>query len=60
MTEFGIFSDEGLLEAGLYSVTAAEEAIADRYADEEGLEVHAVCAWHVEFAAHACEVCLSA
>lgn len=49
MTEYGIFNDDSAdytedeaVEAGFYSKEEAEEAIMDRYSDDDSLTVHEV------------------
>lgn len=55
--EFGLFSDEGCVEAQFYSLEEAEAAIAERYSPEDGLTAHAVCPQHEEQIAEFCEEC---
>lgn len=57
MQEYGLFSDEGCIEAGFHSDTAAEAAIADRYDVDDELTVRAICPDHEEQPADACEEC---
>ena len=55
-TEYGIFSDEGLLESNFYSEEAAEAARRERYAEDDA-EVHEICPDHPEHARATCELC---
>lgn len=61
MTEYGIFNDEGCVEAQFYSREEAEAAIADRYTDEtdDDLEIHEVCPDHEEQRRDVCEECFT-
>jgi len=58
MAEFGIFSDEGQIEADFHSKEDAQHAINERYSSEDELEVHECCPWHPEEIADSCELCL--
>jgi hypothetical protein len=57
MDEFGIFSGEGLLEGGFYSMAEAEAALAARYSPE----AHAArcCHDHPEHEHESCPECNS-
>jgi hypothetical protein len=55
--EFGVFNDEGLLEGQFYSRKAAEEALADLYAEDDEAEVAIVCPDHEEQRREHCEEC---
>lgn len=57
MTEYGLFNDEGLVEAGFYSVEEAKAAITDRYDAGDELEIEEVCPYHQEHARCGCEEC---
>lgn len=56
MDEFGIFTDEGLVEGGFYS-----EAEADAYADtwyrHEDVFIDRICPDHPEQSKNTCEEC---
>lgn len=54
--EYGIFSDEGLLERDSSSAEEAERTRTKRYAEDDAT-VHPVCHDHPEHPAHACEKC---
>lgn len=48
-TEYGVFNDEGCLEAGMWSVAEAEQRAAEYRADDEGDEdakAHELCPEH--------------
>ena len=57
MTEFGIFNDEGLVEGQFYTEADAVAAAAERYADDEWIEVRQICPDHAEQPAYGCEEC---
>lgn len=59
MTEFGIFSDEGLLEGGFCSNEEADRAIASRYSEEDGVHAGEICGDHPEHEVSTCEECNS-
>lgn len=59
MTEYGIFSDEGCIETGFYSVEEAQAALTKRYATEDGLAVSEICPDHEDHARDTCEDCNS-
>jgi alkylated DNA repair dioxygenase AlkB len=49
MTQFGLFNDESAgytedeaVEAGFYSLEEAEQALRDRYSEEDELSIHEV------------------
>lgn len=54
--EYGIFSDEGLIEGGFYSRAAAAAALAARYQPDDG-DVRRCCRDHPEHEADSCEEC---
>lgn len=54
--EFGIFTDEGCIEAGFFSRDAAEAVRLERYAGEVAA-VHEICPDHEEQPRDACEDC---
>ena len=56
-TEYGLFSDEGCVEAQFYSIGEAAEAILDRYTEDDGLTIAVVCTEHEGERADACEHC---
>jgi hypothetical protein len=56
-TEYGLFSDEGIVEGGFYSVAEAQAAIAERYDADDGLEVEEVCPEHPDHPRCGCEKC---
>ncbi len=54
----GIFNTDGeMYEDEFYTRKEAMEAIADRYSDEDDLEIHLVCSEHPEQIAEFCEFC---
>ena len=57
MTEYGIFSDEGMIEGLFTSKAEAEAAIAKRYDADDELKVFEVCSEHGEHAKEGCEHC---
>lgn len=57
MTEYGLFNDEGLLEDQFYSKSAAEDAIRERYSDDEFVKVSEICHDHPEQPSFGCEDC---
>lgn len=57
MTEYGLFSDEGLVEDGFFSAAEAEEARDTRYDPEDGLGVEEICREHPEQPRYGCEEC---
>jgi hypothetical protein len=59
LTEFGIFSDEGQVEAGFYSAAEAQAAIVARYEESDGLAVLACCHEHPMQPSLGCEECPS-
>jgi len=54
--EYGLFSDEGLVEGGFFSPEEANLAL-ERYSAEDGLEVEEVCPEHPEQPRRWCEEC---
>lgn len=56
MSEFGIFSDEGIVAGGFYSREEALAFIAS-HADYEDVTVEEVCHDHPEHAQATCEEC---
>lgn len=58
MTEWGLFSDEGLVEDGFYSEDEALSARADRYTLGDGLVALEICRDHPEHPSRACEDCV--
>lgn len=56
-TEYGLFSDEGLVESGFYSIEEASQARKERYAEDDGLDIEEVCPEHPEHARYGCEEC---
>ena len=56
-TEFGLFNDEGCVEAGFYSVEEAAKASAECYSEEDELMIEEICPDHPEHAKHSCELC---
>lgn len=58
MTEYGLFNDEGCVEAGFYSLDEAHEARDERYSEDE-LVVMQMCPEHEEQSYFACEDCLA-
>ena len=61
MPEYGVFNDEGCIEAGLASPEAATEAAAGYVAEGEWEGTHgaAICPDHDEQEADTCEECLA-
>jgi len=56
--EFGIFSNEGLIEGQFYSRDEAVEALSERYDEEgDGLKVLEICPEHEGQPKHGCEEC---
>lgn len=55
MTEFGLFNDEGCVEAGFYSEAEARAAIDD----EDELTAREICPEHEEQARDTCEDCFA-
>ena len=55
-TEYGIFSDEGLVEGGFFTRLDAETAAHVKY-DLDGVTVHEICPDHEDQPADACEDC---
>ncbi len=56
-TEFGIFTDEGLLEGDCYSAEEAEAVRVKRYAEEDA-HVAPICEYHPGQESTTCEGCL--
>ena len=48
MTEYGLFSDEGMVDGPFYSLEEAASAHYERYTEEDALHVYEVCAYHPE------------
>lgn len=59
MVEYGLFNDEGLMEGQFYGPEEARAAIADRYTEEDELEVHEVCPEHEGERRDVCEDCFA-
>lgn len=57
MCEFGLFSDEGIIEGGFSSKEEAEEAIKKRYSEEDELKIFECCPEHPDFSRICCEEC---
>jgi len=57
-SEWGIFNDEGCIEAGFYSQYGADEA-ALIYRNDEAVTVAKICPDHEEQPADTCEECYS-
>ena len=55
-TEFGIFNDEGCIEADFFSREGAEQAMADRYSEDDA-HVAEVCPDHRDQERDHCEHC---
>ena len=55
-TEYGIFTDEGCIEAGCWSREEAEMRLVSSY-PEEIATIHAICCDHPEQPADACSRC---
>jgi hypothetical protein len=56
--EYGLFNDEGCMEAGFWSMEAANAAIIDRYDSEDELTAREVCPDHEEQPRDTCDECL--
>lgn len=56
-TEFGLFNDEGCVEAGFYSAEEARQAMETRYTGDDELEVEEICPDHPEQPRCGCEEC---
>jgi hypothetical protein len=56
MTEFGLFNDEGCVEAGFYSQAEAERANVNA---EDDLSVHEICPDHDYQERDTCEDCFA-
>lgn len=56
-TEYGIFNDEGVIARDFYSEEEARAFAAKEFAEEEGLQISALCHEHPEHAAETCEEC---
>lgn len=56
-TEWGLFNDEGCLEAGFWSKAEAVAAIGEHYSAEDELTAREVCPDHEEQARDSCEEC---
>ena len=57
MKEWGIFSDEGLIEGEFYSKEDAEQA-ALKYDKEDEIYVSEICPYHRDNERNSCEKCL--
>jgi hypothetical protein len=57
MTEYGIFSDEGLLEGQFYDLWKAEERLLGYYHPDDGAYVAVICPDHPEQEELGCEEC---
>lgn len=57
MKEYGVFNDEGLLEGGFWSETAALESLLNDYSEEDEATVHPVCPEHPDQIEDECEEC---
>jgi hypothetical protein len=58
MIEYGLFNDEGCVEAGFYSKEEAER-LSVLYDPEDELVIHEICPDHDEQAKDTCEACFS-
>ena len=58
MNEWGVFSDEGMIDGPFYSETEALE-VAATYPPEERVKVGLICPDHEGQPSYACEECLS-
>ena len=57
-TEWGIFNDEGCIEASMWSEKEAQTELAKYYIDgERGLTVSEICPDHEEQMQGACDIC---
>jgi hypothetical protein len=54
--EFGIFSDEGLVEDSFFSLEDAQARLAEVYAEDDA-HVGELCHDHPEHEADTCELC---
>lgn len=60
MTEFGLFSDEGCVEAQMYSHAQAKARLVELVAEDEDngeLGIYEICPDHEEQARDTCEEC---
>jgi hypothetical protein len=57
MTEYGLFSDEGMVEGQFYTPEEARAAITDRYDADDGLEIEEICPDHPGQPRCGCEEC---
>ncbi len=57
MTEFAIFTDDELLEAGFYTREAAEHILATAYTPEDNARVVTLCPKHRDYEANGCAAC---
>lgn len=56
-TEYGLFNDEGCVEAGFYSAEEARAAITNDYDADDGLEIEEICPDHEGQPRCGCEIC---
>lgn len=60
MAEWGLFSEEGLIEGDFLTREDALLARRERYTPDDELEVYEVCPHHPEQSSHDCEDCNNA
>lgn len=57
MTEYGIFSDEGLVAGDFYDRETAERWMAENTDADDGLHVAEICGDHRDHEKETCEEC---
>jgi hypothetical protein len=57
MTEYGLFNDEGCVEAGFYAIEEAEFAIRTKYSGGDELSILEVCREHDGEPKSSCQNC---
>jgi hypothetical protein len=56
-TEYGLFSEEGLVEGMFYSPEEATKARDEKYDSEDGLKIKEICPKHLRHPLYWCEEC---
>jgi hypothetical protein len=56
MDEYGLFNDEGCVEAGIWSMSEAQQRLAD-YNPGDDLHISIICPEHSEQEKDTCEEC---
>ena len=54
---YGLFSDEGLVDSDFWTFEEAQKALLERYSEEDELEILEVCPDHPEQPREGCEEC---